>query len=113
VLKEYINFIAVLFDGSLRYNIDPLQSATDGEIYAALRRVGLLEADTDPTKSRFDLNSEIRDDSFSAGEKQLVALCRALVKKAKVIVLVSLTSIHPHRCTLMMLVCLKDEATAR
>jgi ABC-type multidrug transport system fused ATPase/permease subunit len=78
---------AVLFDGSLRYNIDPLKTSTDGQLYTTLRRVGLLKPDEDPKKSRFDLDSEVRDDSFSAGEKQLVALCRALIKNAKVIVL--------------------------
>lgn len=33
-----------------------------------------------PGPAKFDLDREVRDDSFSAGEKQMLALCRALVK---------------------------------
>jgi ABC-type multidrug transport system fused ATPase/permease subunit len=39
--------------------------------------------------SRFDLNSMVSEEgsNFSAGERQLLALCRALVKQSKVIVM--------------------------
>lgn len=72
-------------------NIDPMETATDQELYAALRRVGMIKSDWVPgstEKSRFDLDAEVRDDSFSAGEKQLVALCRVLIKNSQIIVLV-------------------------
>jgi len=82
---------AVLFGGSLRSNLDPVGKATDQELYAALKRVGLVQSDSEPgetkDKSRFDLDAEVRDDGFSAGEKQLIALCRALVKNSQIIVL--------------------------
>jgi ABC-type multidrug transport system fused ATPase/permease subunit len=39
--------------------------------------------------SRFDLNSMVSEEgsNFSAGERQLLALCRALVKQSRVIVM--------------------------
>ena len=39
--------------------------------------------------TRFDLNSMVTEEgsNFSAGERQLLAMCRALVKQSKVIVM--------------------------
>jgi ABC-type multidrug transport system fused ATPase/permease subunit len=39
--------------------------------------------------TRFDLNSMVSEEgsNFSAGERQLLALCRALVKQSRVIVM--------------------------
>lgn len=59
---------------------------TDAELHAALKRVGLVNHPGPPgdgtvsSPGKFDLDREVRDDSFSQGEKQLLALCRALVK---------------------------------
>lgn len=90
----------MLFAGSLRSNLDPTGKATDQELYAALKRVGLVKSESAAAargsgspglkskQGRFDLDAEVRDDGFSAGEKQLIALCRALVKNSQIIVLV-------------------------
>ncbi|KDQ12182.1 hypothetical protein BOTBODRAFT_34790 [Botryobasidium botryosum FD-172 SS1] len=93
-LREQLAIIpqdALLFEGTLRTNLDPTGKIPDDKLYAALRRVGMLKpggpADVSPKRGRFDLDTEVRDDSFSAGEKQLIALCRALVKDARIIVL--------------------------
>ncbi|EJD44619.1 ATP-dependent bile acid permease [Auricularia subglabra TFB-10046 SS5] len=84
--------------GTLRANIDPLGRRSDVELHAALKRVGLINpppaAGAESSgPGKFDLDREVRDDSFSAGEKQLLALCRALVKsESKVLVLDEATS---------------------
>ncbi|KAL5631354.1 hypothetical protein ACGC1H_007018 [Rhizoctonia solani] len=86
---------AVLFEGTLRENIDPLNTKTDEQLYSALRRVQLLEpgSGAPPKGSKLHLDNEVRDDSFSAGERQLLALCRALIKnECKILILDEATS---------------------
>ncbi|KZV84227.1 ATP-dependent bile acid permease [Exidia glandulosa HHB12029] len=66
---------AIVFAGPLRTNIDPEGRASDADLHAALKRVELVDG-----KGKFDLDRHVGADSFSAGEKQLLAMCRALVR---------------------------------
>eukprot|EP01016_Furgasonia_blochmanni_P051046 TRINITY_DN7978_c0_g1_i1.p2 TRINITY_DN7978_c0_g1~~TRINITY_DN7978_c0_g1_i1.p2 ORF type:complete len:147 (-),score=28.77 TRINITY_DN7978_c0_g1_i1:295-678(-) len=91
-----------LFNGSLRTNVDPLGKYSDNDIWTALDRVKLKS--TFESKGGLDLQvlqehtilyycptlypkvSE-SGDGLSVGEKQLLCMARAILKKNKIVVL--------------------------
>lgn len=76
-----------LLPGSIRFNLDPFNTASDDDLVGALTRVGLWEA----VKEQ-GLGQIISAASFSAGQKQLLCLARALVHPKKIIILDEATS---------------------
>lgn len=89
-LRERITTIPqdpALFQGTLRYNIDPLNKVSDERINDLLERSGLndLVKVKDGEKTS-EFMVEAGGDNLSAGQKQLVCICRAAVRKAKVVI---------------------------
>ena len=75
------------------FSSDPQGTRTDAELISALQRAWLLPKDGKEDKAsdeKFSLDSVVSEEggNFSAGERQLVALCRALVKDTRIIVMV-------------------------
>lgn len=71
----------VLFSGTLRSNLDPFEQHDDSELHDALERAGL--------SGRFalDANIDTGGSNLSIGERSLVSLARAFVKRAPITVL--------------------------
>jgi ATP-binding cassette, subfamily C (CFTR/MRP), member 1 len=85
-LRERLNVMpqdAILLPGSLRFSIDPAERVDDETITAALVRVGLWEA----VNSQGGLGAKMDFSAWSAGQKQLFCLARAMVKQSNVLVL--------------------------
>ncbi|KAL3160420.1 hypothetical protein ABBQ32_010743 [Trebouxia sp. C0010 RCD-2024] len=78
--------VPVLFTGTMRSNLDPFERHSDLDIWAALRRAHLARVvESNPMGLEMTLSEG--GAPLSAGQKQLVALARALLRNSKILIL--------------------------
>lgn len=91
-LKELRRRITVIpqdptmFTGSLRFNLDPQETTNDQEITDLLIKAQL---DNILYSSQDGLDQQISENgaNLSSGERQLICICRAILRKSKVVIL--------------------------
>ena len=71
----------VLISGTIRDNIDPLNQHKDDDIWKIIKIVKLEDVVTN-LSDKIDVNA-----AFSAGQKQLICLGRAIIRRNKIVVL--------------------------
>lgn len=88
-LRSQISIIPqdpIIFSGTIRQNIDPLNQYQDEDIWKAVKITGLETIINNLSLSIDNITN------FSSGQKQLLCLVRALVRKNKIVVLDEATS---------------------
>ena len=87
VLRQSLTIIPqepIILEGNIRDNIDPSKTYSDSEILNTLKEVGLSDFMEDKT---LDYKIEEKGNNISVGEKQLLCIARAILKKTKIILM--------------------------
>jgi len=88
-LREQVAIIPqdpTLFEGTLRFNLDPQNMCSNIELLNLLKQASLEDLINRDDKG-IDQQIEEKGQNLSSGEKQLICICRAILRKNKVVLM--------------------------
>lgn len=91
-LRSHITIIPQvpeLLSGTLRQNLDPFDQYDDATLNEALRSAGLFSLQQPGDEGRITLDSQISSggSNLSVGQRQILALARAIIRGSKLLIL--------------------------
>ena len=92
VIRTYVVRLPLqpeLLSGTLRHNLDPFGQYDDSILNDALRSAGLVALQEGSQENRITLDTQIASggSNLSAGQRQILALARAIVRRSKLLIL--------------------------
>ena len=88
LLRQNLTYIPqepILMEGTLKFNIDPFNLYDNGRIVEILKNIGFEFTEGDD--KILDRHIEVNGNNLSIGEKQLVCIARAVLKKTKILIM--------------------------
>jgi ABC-type multidrug transport system fused ATPase/permease subunit len=105
-LRERVTFVAqdpVLFPGSIRHNLDPMEYHTDEECHNVLQRVCGRHGWT------LEFNVEAGGRNLSQGQRQLIGLTRAILRRSSIVILDEATASVDYESSMEIQQILREE----
>ena len=99
---------ALLFSGTLRFNLDPFEKYTDQQIWAALDRASIKGYILTLPGG---LDAEVLEggENFSIGQRQLIGLAKAMLQKPKILIMDEATASVDLKTDLLIQCALRED----